>query len=109
MGGGGQAHPFRVGAWRAPGSNTNVFAVESQIDIMAQAAGTDPLTFRLAHMTDQRRRRVLKAAAERFGHRFARTPAKKGFGIAGADYKSTYVIFHFNGECPLRDSLRDLR
>jgi len=91
MGGGGQAHPFRVGAWRAPGSNTNVFAVESQIDIMAQAAGADPLTFRLAHLTDQRMRRVLLAAADKFGHRFAAAPAKKGVGIACADYKSTYV------------------
>jgi len=91
MGGGGQAHPFRVGAWRAPGSNTNVFAMESQIDIMAQAAGSDPLTFRLAHLTDQRMRRVLKAAADRFGHQFATAPAKKGVGIACADYKSTYV------------------
>ncbi len=91
MGGGGGAHPFRVGAWRAPGSNTNVFALESQIDIMAQSAGTDPLTFRLTHLTDQRMRRVLMAAADKFGHQFARTPTKKGFGIACADYKSTYV------------------
>ena len=91
MGGGGEAHPFRVGAWRAPGSNTNVFAVESQIDIMAEAAGTDPLTFRLAHLTDQRMRRVLMAATDKFGHQFARTPTKKGVGIACADYKNTYV------------------
>jgi len=91
MGGGGQAHPFRVGAWRAPGSNSNVFAMESQIDIMAQSAGADPLTFRLAHLTDQRMRRVLLAAADKFGHRFAAAPAKKGVGIACADYKSTYV------------------
>jgi isoquinoline 1-oxidoreductase len=91
MGGGGEAHPFRVGAWRAPGSNTNVFAAESQIDIMAQSAGTDPLTFRLKHLTDQRMRRVLMAAADKFGQQFARTPTKKGLGIACADYKSTYV------------------
>jgi len=92
MGGGGQAHPFRVGAWRAPGSNTNVFALESQIDIMAQAAGIDPLTFRLTHLTDKRMRRVLMAAADKFGHQFSRTPTKKGFGIACADYKGTYVV-----------------
>jgi len=65
--------------------------VESQIDIMAQSAGADPLTFRLAHLTDQRMRRVLLAAADKFGHRFAPAPAKKGLGIACADYKSTYV------------------
>jgi isoquinoline 1-oxidoreductase len=91
MGGGSQAHPFPVGAWRGPGSNTNVFAMESQIDIMATAAGIDPLTFRLTHLTDERMRKVLIAAAEKFGHRFVKAPAKRGFGIACTDYKGTYV------------------
>jgi isoquinoline 1-oxidoreductase len=92
MGGGGPAHPFQVGAWRAPGSNTNVFAMESQIDIMAQAAGTDPLTFRLSQLTDNRMRNVLLAAADKFGHRFRKAPSKRGFGIACADYKGTIVV-----------------
>ena len=91
MGGGSQAHPFSVGAWRGPGSNTNVFAMESQIDVMATAGDMDPLTFRLNHLTDERMRNVLKAAAEKFGHRFARAPTKRGFGIACTDYKGTYV------------------
>jgi len=91
MGSGNQAHPFSVGAWRGPGSNTNVFALESQIDIMAAAAGLDPLTFRLNHLTDKRMRNVLNAAAEKFGHRFAKAPTKRGFGMACSDYKGTYV------------------
>ena len=45
-GGGVRIHPFGVGAWRGPGSNTNVFAMESQMDIMASAVGMDPLAFR---------------------------------------------------------------
>ena len=91
MGGGSQAHPFAVGAWRGPGSNSNVFAMESQIDIMAAAAGMDPLTFRLTNLTDNRMRNVLNTAAEKFGHRFAKAPTKRGFGIACTDYKGTYV------------------
>jgi len=91
MGGGSRAHPFPVGAWRGPGSNTNVFAMESQVDIMAAAAGMGPLTFRLNHLTDKRMRNVLVAAAEKFGHRFVRAPSKRGFGIACTDYKGTYV------------------
>ena len=91
MGGGSQAHPFPVGAWRGPGSNTNVFAMESQVDLMAAAARMDPLTFRLTHLTDKRMRKVLNAAAEKFGHRFAKAPTKRGFGIACTDYKGTYV------------------
>jgi isoquinoline 1-oxidoreductase len=65
--------------------------MESQIDIMAAAAGTDPLTFRLNHLTDKRMRKVLNAAADKFGHRFAKAPTRKGFGIACTDYKGTYV------------------
>ena len=35
MGDSTKIHPFAVGPWRAPGANINVFARESQIDIMA--------------------------------------------------------------------------
>jgi CO/xanthine dehydrogenase Mo-binding subunit len=65
--------------------------MESQIDIMAAAAAVDPLTFRLNHLTNNRMRNVLRAAAEKFGHRFSTAPSKKGFGIACTDYKKTYV------------------
>jgi CO/xanthine dehydrogenase Mo-binding subunit len=36
-------------------------------------------------------RKVLNTAAEKFGHRFAKAPTKRGFGIACTDYKGTYV------------------
>jgi isoquinoline 1-oxidoreductase len=84
-------HPFDVGAWRGPGSNTNVFAMESQIDIMASNAGMDPLTFRLNNLRDKRMIRVLKSAAEKFGHNFERGPSGKGYGIACTNYLNTYV------------------
>jgi len=42
-----KVHPFNIGAWRAPGANINVFARESQIDIMAAKLKMDPLEFRL--------------------------------------------------------------
>ncbi|MFC1494514.1 molybdopterin cofactor-binding domain-containing protein [Thermodesulfobacteriota bacterium] len=84
-------HPFRTGAWRGPGSNTNVFAMESQTDIMARAAGIDPLSFRLKNLSDERMKRVLKAAADKFGHSFTKGPSGKGVGIACTDYLGTYV------------------
>ncbi|MBN1833231.1 MAG: xanthine dehydrogenase family protein molybdopterin-binding subunit [Deltaproteobacteria bacterium] len=84
-------HPFRTGAWRGPGSNTNVFAMESQTDIMAQAAGIDPLSFRLKNLADKRMERVLKAAADKFGHSFTKGPSGEGVGIALTDYLGTYV------------------
>ena len=43
MGRGSEAHRFGVGPWRAPGANMNVWARESQIDVMAAALGVDPL------------------------------------------------------------------
>jgi CO/xanthine dehydrogenase Mo-binding subunit len=84
-------HPFGTGAWRGPGSNTNVFAMESQIDLMAAAAGLDPLEFRRRNLKNPRMERVLQAAAERFGAQFAPAPSGRGYGIACTDYLGTYV------------------
>jgi len=84
-------HPFGTGAWRGPGSNTNVFAMESQTDIMAQAAGLDPLSFRLKNLSDERMKRVLIAAADKFGRSFSKAPSGKGYGIACTNYLNTYV------------------
>lgn len=89
--GGGSVHAFGVGAWRGPGSNTNVFAIESHIDIMAEAAGLDPLSFRIKNLTDERMKRVLNAAAKKFGHSFTKAPSGKGHGMACTDYLGTYL------------------
>jgi isoquinoline 1-oxidoreductase len=84
-------HPFAVGPWRGPGANMNVFAIESQIDTMAAAAKQDALAFRLRHLTDQRMRRVLMAAAEAFKWTPAVTPSRRGFGVACNIDAGTYV------------------
>ncbi|MFQ6038609.1 MAG: molybdopterin cofactor-binding domain-containing protein, partial [Candidatus Aminicenantales bacterium] len=85
------AHPFGTGAWRAPANNTNTFARESHIDILAAASGEDPLEFRLKNLKDKRMIRVLKAAAEKFGWTPARAPSGRGFGIATGLDAGTYV------------------
>ena len=84
-------HPFETGAWRAPGNNTNTFARESQIDIMASAARCDPVEFRLKNLSDARMVRVLKAAAERFGWVPAKAPSKRGYGVTCGIDAGTYV------------------
>jgi nicotinate dehydrogenase subunit B len=84
-------HPFGVGPWRAPSVNTNTFARESHIDILANRAGVDPLEFRLSHLTDKRMRRVLEAAAKQFGWRAGRTPSGRGVGVACGIYSGAYV------------------
>ncbi|MBZ5535585.1 MAG: molybdopterin-dependent oxidoreductase [Acidobacteriia bacterium] len=91
--GGGQvkAHLFATGPWRAPGANINVFARESQIDIMAAKAKSDPLEFRLNNTSDKRMRSVLEAAAHRFGWKKAALPSGRGYGIACGIDAGTYV------------------
>ena len=84
-------HPFGTGAWRGPGINTNSHARESQIDIMAAAAGIDPVEFRLKNLKDARMIRVLKAAAEKFGWTPHKAPSGKGLGVACAIDSETYV------------------
>ncbi|MFC2157132.1 molybdopterin cofactor-binding domain-containing protein [Acidobacteriota bacterium] len=91
-GGSGQSvHPFGTGAWRGPGSNTNVFAIESHIDLMAAGVGLDPLTFRMKNLTDDRMKKVLAAAADKFGHKFQKAPSGKGYGLACTNYLGTYL------------------
>ena len=85
------AHPFATGAWRAPGNNTNTFARESHIDIMAAAAGMDPIEFRLRNLTDKQLLGVLKAAADKFGWTPAKTPSKRGYGVAIGSDAGSYV------------------
>jgi len=85
------AHPFATGPWRAPSNNTNTFARESHIDIMAAKAGMDPLEFRLKNLADERMIRTLKAAAERFGWTPSKAPSGRGVGIACGVDSGTYV------------------
>jgi nicotinate dehydrogenase subunit B len=89
--GGEGTHPFATGAWRAPGNNTNTFARESQIDIMAAKAGKDPLEFRLKNLSDKKMQRVLNQAAEKFGYTPAAAPSKRGIGLACGIDAGTYV------------------
>ena len=84
-------HPFAVGPWRAPGANMNVFAGESQMDLMAAAARVDPLEFRLRHLTDARMRNTLRAAADTFGWQSAVGPSGRGVGVACSTDAGTYV------------------
>ena len=85
------AHPFATGPWRAPGNNTNTFARESHIDMLASQAGMDPLEFRLKNLQDAKMRRVLQAVAEKFGWTAAKAPSGRGYGVACGIDAGTYV------------------
>ena len=56
--------PLRVSALRTLGAYANVFAIEAFMDELAEAAGVDPVAFRLAHLTDPRAKAVIEAVAK---------------------------------------------
>ena len=86
-----EVHPFSTGAWRAPNANTNTFAREVQIDIMASAAGIDPLEFRLKNLKDEKMIACLKAVADKFGYVAGKTPGGRGIGVACGTDAGTWV------------------
>jgi CO/xanthine dehydrogenase Mo-binding subunit len=86
------AMPIRVSALRALGAYANVFALESFIDELAAAAGSDPVAFRLAHMKDLRARAVIEAVAQKVGWKTGeKGDGTRGRGIGFAKYKNLAV------------------
>ena len=76
------AHPFATGPWRAPGNNTNTFARESHVDIMAAILRMDPVEFRMRNLTDRRMKETLKAVQAQFGWKSGPSPSGHGQGLA---------------------------
>ena len=77
--------PLRTSALRTLGAFANVFALESFMDEMAEAAGIDPVAFRLNHLEDPRAIDVLKAVAAKIDWT---ADDGRGRGIAFARYKN---------------------
>ena len=80
--------PLREGSYRGIGATGNNFAREVFMDELAEAAGLDPLEFRLANSSDERLSNVLQAAADRFGWSSDRS---RGQGIAAGFEKGSYI------------------
>ncbi|MEV0458708.1 xanthine dehydrogenase family protein molybdopterin-binding subunit [Catellatospora methionotrophica] len=87
--------PVPTGPWRGLGLMPNTFALESFFDELAEAAGTDPLTYRLAHLRrggeqEERLRTVLRTAAQMAGWHES-LPDGRGRGIACSGDVGTVV------------------
>ena len=79
--------PLRTSHFRDPVGPEIHFASEQFIDELAQAAGEDPVAFRLRYLTNPRHAAVVKAAAEKAGW----SSLGKGKGIAFAERNGTAV------------------
>jgi isoquinoline 1-oxidoreductase beta subunit len=78
--------PVPTGFWRSVGSSHNAFTVESFVDELANAAGKDPLEFRLNLLKKHpRARRVLQTAAE-----------KSGWGKSLSKGQARGIAYHFS-------------
>jgi CO/xanthine dehydrogenase Mo-binding subunit len=93
--------PVRTSALRTLGGQGNVFAIESYLDEIAAERGEDPVAFRLRHLSDQRAKDVIRAAARRANWKPA-AKAGTGYGIGFARYKNTgaycAVVAEIEGE-----------
>jgi CO/xanthine dehydrogenase Mo-binding subunit len=100
--------PLRQGSYRALASTANNFARECMVDELAQAAGLDPLAFRLEHLDNERIRTVLIAAADKFGWKqrvVARRP-NRGVGLACGIEKNSVVAACVEVELDSKGSVR---
>lgn len=85
---------LRTSALRGLGAPANVFAIESFMDELAEAAGTDPVAFRLAHLLDPRSRAVVETAVGMAGGLEAPGGVDapgRGLGFARYENSMTYV------------------
>lgn len=79
-----------VGYWRSVGSSINAFVVESLIDMLAEAAGSDPFVFRTSITFDPRALAVL-AAADQLSAWRRTIPSSHAWGMALAESFGTLV------------------
>ncbi len=102
--------PVRVSALRSLGAFANVYAIETFMDELAEAAGVDPVEFRLRHLKDARARAVIEAAAKRANWSGrGSADGTTGMGIGFAQYKNKQSYCAVIAEVALEEELRVTR
>lgn len=102
--------PVRTSTLRALGAYLNVFAIESFMDELAAASGSDPVEFRLRHLKDERAQAVIRAAAAKAGWKpGAKGDGTRGMGIGFARYKNIGDYVAVVAEVAVAESVRVVR
>lgn len=100
--------PARTSSMRGLGAFANVFALESFMDELAEAAGADPVAYRLSLMSDPRGRAVIEEAARMSGWD---TPPPEGHarGFAFSRYKNVAAYLAMAVEVSVEEEVRVTR
>lgn len=102
--------PLRTSALRALGGHANAFAIECFIDELAEAAGADPVEFRLRHLKDARAKAVIeKVAAMAKWKPNEKGDGERGRGIAFARYKNLAAYIAVIAEVHVAEDVRVTR
>jgi CO/xanthine dehydrogenase Mo-binding subunit len=102
--------PLRTSALRALGGHANAFAIECFIDELAEAAGADPVEFRLRHLKDARAKAVIeKVAAMAKWKPNEKGDGERGRGIAFARYKNLAAYIAVIAEVHIAEDVRVTR
>jgi CO/xanthine dehydrogenase Mo-binding subunit len=80
--------PVHGSSLRSLGAFGNVFGIESFMDELAEAAGADPVEFRLRHLKDPRGRAVIEHVIKKSDWAGWKRSEGRGRGIAYARYKN---------------------
>lgn len=98
--------PIRTSSLRGLGAMINVLAIESTMDELAEAAGRDPVEYRLAHLDDERAKAVIAAVVAMAGAPPADRPEGYGRGLAFARYKGTSAYCAIVAEIEAAEEIR---
>lgn len=100
--------PVRTSSMRGLGAFANVFALESFMDELADAAGMDPVAYRLSLMSDPRARAVMEEAARMCAWQ---TPPPEGRarGFAFSRYKNSAAYLAMAVEVSVEEEVRVTR
>lgn len=99
--------PLRTSALRALGGHANAYAIECFIDELAEAAGADPVEFRLRHLKDARAKAVIEKVAQMAKWKpNEKGDGERGRGIGFARYKNLAAYIAVIAEVHIAEDVR---